>query len=163
MIRPSNLGYYNLFFDRVGNSYMFQIQKSSIRCAPHSKSDLFAGTSKVKRGLPHSDICCANCSVLLPSEAWAIHILSASAVTNALRWFANAAVDRRCLLSKVDRSNRRSAANASFHAGFSRMFSTLRAGHRIIGCEPRSRTRRHSCSTGEWYPPMVGVLDSRNC
>ena len=123
--------------------------RSSIRCAPQSKSDLFAGMSKVKSGLPHSDTCCANCSVLLPSEAWAIHILSASAATNALRWLANPAVERRCLLSKIDRSNRRPSANATFHAGLSRIFSMLRAGQRIIGCEPRSRTRRHSFSTGE--------------
>lgn len=148
---PSNCTFYTI------DPY-FTLRDSSIRRAPSWKSTVFADASKVKTGLPHDTIICANSKILLSSAACAIQILSASAATKALRRFASTAVDRRWCSRKIDRINRRSSDNASFHADFSRIFSMLRAGHRRIGCEPRSKTRRHSCSTGEWYPSIVGML-----
>ena len=130
----------------------------SIRRAPSWKSESFADVSKVNTDLPHANTICANSKILLSAAACAIQILSASAATKALRWFAKTAVDRRWCSPKIDKINRRFSVSASFHADFSRMFSMPRAGHKRIGCEPRSKTRRHSCSTGEWYPPIVGIL-----
>jgi hypothetical protein len=41
------------------------------------------------------------------------------------------------------------------------MCSMLRAGQITMGWAPRSRSRRHSFSIGEWKPPMTVTSASR--